>query len=101
MAIAELRVEVAYSPAAGHVERLPLTLPSGSTVRDAIERSGLLPAHPELSLEALAVGVWGTLKTLGEPLRDQDRVEVYRPLLVDPKEARRQRHRSHRARKAG
>jgi putative ubiquitin-RnfH superfamily antitoxin RatB of RatAB toxin-antitoxin module len=44
----------------------------------------------------LSVGVWGALRGLDHPLRDRDRVEVYRPLKVDPKEARRLRYRSHR-----
>ncbi len=101
MASAELRVELAYSPAAGQVECVSLSLPPGSTVGDAIERSGLLGRHAELGRDTLEVGVWGALKTLGDTLRDRDRVEVYRPLRVDPKEARRQRYRSHRARKSG
>jgi putative ubiquitin-RnfH superfamily antitoxin RatB of RatAB toxin-antitoxin module len=50
-----------------------------------------------LALDGLAVGVWGKLRALDETLRDRDRVEIYRPLLVDPKEARRQRYQSHRA----
>lgn len=97
---AQLGVEVAYSPAPGTVERWALTLPQGSTVRDAIERSGLLAAHPALTIESLSVGVWGALRALDDALRDRDRVELYRPLVVDPKEARRQRHRSHRTKPA-
>lgn len=100
MASAELRIEVAYSPAAGQVERWALMLPEGSTVADAIERSGVLAAHPELALEAVSTGVWGALRGLADRLRDRDRVELYRPLQVDPKEARRQRYRSHRSKAA-
>ena len=91
-ATADLRIEVAYSPAAGVMNQVALRLPIGSTVQDALKL-----AFPELGLEGLAVGVWGRLCALGDTLRDQDRVEVYRALLVDPKEARRQRYRSHRA----
>ena len=98
MASAEtLQVELAYSPAAGKVERWTMTLPAGSTLADAIRVSGVLAAHPHLALESVSAGVWGALKPLDHPLRDRDRVELYRPLKVDPKEARRQRHRSHRA----
>jgi putative ubiquitin-RnfH superfamily antitoxin RatB of RatAB toxin-antitoxin module len=88
----DLHVEVAYSPAAGVVRQQALRLQPGSTVQDALRL-----AFPELALEGLAVGVWGRLCALGDTLRDQDRVEIYRALLVDPKEARRQRYRSHRA----
>lgn len=95
-----LEIEVAYSPAPGHTERWALRLPQGSCVADAITRSGVLAAHPELALESLSVGVWGAVRGLDHPLRDRDRVELYRPLKVDPKEARRLRYRSHRAKQA-
>lgn len=97
MASVELKVEVAYSPGAREVEVVALQLPAGSTVGDAVEASGLLSRHPELTAGTLSVGVWGKLGALDQALRDRDRVEVYRPLRVDPKEARRQRHRSARA----
>ena len=90
--VADLQIEVAYSPAAGVVDRVALRLPAGSTVGDA-----LLKAFPGLVLDGLVPGVWGKQRALGDTLRDQDRVEIYRPLLVDPKEARRQRYKSHRA----
>ncbi len=93
MACADLHIEVAYSPAPGAVKQVTLSLPPGSCVRDA-----LCQAFPELAPETLAVGVWGKLRALGDSLRDKDRVEIYRPLRVDPKEARRQRYQSHRAR---
>jgi uncharacterized protein len=92
MAHAELQVEVVYSPAAGVTKQVSLRLAEGSTVRDALAR-----ACPGMAPETLAIGVWGKLRALGDSLRDKDRVEVYRPLLVDPKEARRQRYQSHRA----
>lgn len=95
-----LEIELAYSPEPGRVERWTLQLPAGSRVGDAIRQCGVLVAHPELTLESLSVGVWGALRGLDHPLRDRDRVELYRPLKVDPKEARRLRHRSHRAKQA-
>ena len=92
MALAELHIEVVYSPAAGVTKQVVVRLPPGSTVQGALDA-----AWPEMAMQGLAVGVWGKLCTLGDALRDKDRVEVYRPLLVDPKEARRQRYQSHRA----
>ena len=92
MAPAELQVEVVYSQAAGETKHVALKLLPGSKVLDALNQ-----AFPELVLDGLAVGVWGKLRALDETLRDRDRVEIYRPLRVDPKEARRQRYQSHRA----
>jgi putative ubiquitin-RnfH superfamily antitoxin RatB of RatAB toxin-antitoxin module len=91
-ASADLRIEVAYSPEAGRVDRVTLRLPGGSTVGDAVSA-----AFPGVALEGLVSGVWGKPRVLSDTLRDQDRVELYRPLRVDPKEARRQRYQSHRA----
>jgi len=88
-----IRVEIAYSPSAGQVQRIALTFPDGATVAQALERSGWT-----ISAD-LRIGVWGRLRALSDTLRDRDRVELYRPLTVDPKEARRQRYRSHRATK--
>jgi hypothetical protein len=85
-----MHIEIAYSPRPGEVQRIALELPEGTTIAQALEHSGLaLPVPPR-------VGVWGRLRELTETLRDRDRVEVYRPLTVDPKEARRLRYRSQR-----
>ena len=78
------------------MELTQLELAAGTTVLQALRASHLLERHPEIDLASLKVGIWGRLKPLSELLRDRDRVEVYRPLKVDPKEARRQRYRSHR-----
>jgi putative ubiquitin-RnfH superfamily antitoxin RatB of RatAB toxin-antitoxin module len=91
MAHAELHVSVAFSPRAGVVDEVQLQLPAGSTVADALHASGMQLRHPEHELSALPVGVWGAFCERDEVLRDRDRVELYRPLRVDPKEARRQR----------
>jgi len=64
---------------------------AGATVRDAIERSGMLAAFPEIDLARNRVGIHGRLATLATVLRDDDRVEILRPLQADPKEARRRR----------
>jgi uncharacterized protein len=91
-----LSVCVAYSGAPRQVDLVALSLPAGATVGDALRRSGLLERHSEIDLASIKIGVWGKLRALTDVLRDGDRVEVYRPLRVDPKEARRQRYRSHR-----
>jgi len=84
------KVEVVYATP----ERQALyavSVAAGATVRDAIERSGVLTAFPEIDLARNRVGIHGKLATLATPLRDEDRVEILRPLQADPKEARRQR----------
>ncbi|MEW5891754.1 MAG: RnfH family protein [Pseudomonadota bacterium] len=64
----------------------------GATVEQAIAKSGLLEEFPEIDLGGRnKVGVWNKLVKLDTPLRDRDRVEIYRPLIADPKEVRRQR----------
>ncbi len=87
-----LAITVAYSPKAGAVELVELTLPTGATVLDALQASGLLQRHQAVDLLAQAMGVWGASCALSDVLRDLDRVEIYRPLTVDPKEARRLRY---------
>ncbi|WP_312440247.1 RnfH family protein [Janthinobacterium sp.] len=66
-------------------------LPAGSTVRQAVEQSGVLDEYPDIDLAVNLVGIYGKKKTLDTVLRQHDRVEVYRPLQADPKEARRRR----------
>jgi putative ubiquitin-RnfH superfamily antitoxin RatB of RatAB toxin-antitoxin module len=74
-------------------EVVALCLEEGSTVADALERSGLARRFPEVDLAAAPVGVWSRRCERSALLRDGDRVEVYRPLLADPKEMRRRRAR--------
>ncbi len=86
-----VHVEIAYSAAARQVDGVALLLPPASTVRDALIASGLLERH-SLSIDAVRCGVWGRRCDLAKVLRDGDRVEIYRGLTVDPKEARRLRY---------
>jgi putative ubiquitin-RnfH superfamily antitoxin RatB of RatAB toxin-antitoxin module len=65
-------------------------------VADALRKSGLAQRHPALNLADAALGIWGALARPDQLLRDRDRVEVYRPLRVDPKEARRRRQQQQR-----
>lgn len=90
-----MRIEVVYCPGTGAVDAVALDLPEGTCLRDAIAASGVCDRHG-LDSEALRTGIWGRVQPLDAPLRDRDRVEVYRPLRVDPKEARRLRYRQRR-----
>jgi putative ubiquitin-RnfH superfamily antitoxin RatB of RatAB toxin-antitoxin module len=83
-------VEVAY--ATGEVQALvTLKMPAGTTVEEAIKASGLLIHFPEIDLSANPVGIFGKVCRLDQEIRTADRIEIYRPLRHDPKEARRQR----------
>lgn len=88
--MAEIRVEICYA-GQDKVFLLALDLPAGSTIRSAVERSGVLERAPEIDPETCRVGIYGKLRTLDTELREHDRVEIYRPLIADPKEARRRR----------
>jgi len=66
-------------------------LPGGASVREAVERSGLLAEFPEIDLAVNKFGIWNKLAKADAVLRDKDRLEIYRPLIADPKEVRRQR----------
>jgi putative ubiquitin-RnfH superfamily antitoxin RatB of RatAB toxin-antitoxin module len=70
-----------------------LQLPAGATLADAVRHSGLLQRHGAALMDSLATGIWGKPAAPDTLLRYGDRVELARPLLVDPKEARRQRYR--------
>jgi putative ubiquitin-RnfH superfamily antitoxin RatB of RatAB toxin-antitoxin module len=92
MAPARLHVEVVYCPAPGEADRTLLEMPEGSTAADALKASGI-PGRHGLDSGTVDLGVWCRSAPPDTPLRDGDRVEVYRPLTVDPKEARRLRYR--------
>ena len=68
-----------------------VTLNEGATLREAVERSGLLAEFPEIDLAKNKLGIWNKLAKLDALVRDKDRVEIYRPLIADPKEVRKQR----------
>lgn len=100
-AIGLLRVTVVHSPAPRQVREWPLELPLGATVWQALQASGIAGEFPALELNASMVGVWARKARLDDVLQQGDRLEVYRPLRVDPKVARRERFRSQGARAAG
>lgn len=101
MAADDISVTVAYSPAAREVWEVELTLPAGSTVRQALQASGIFERFPALDAGQAGVGVWGRKAGPQQALRARDRVEVYRPLRVDPKVARRERFNQQGAKTAG
>lgn len=86
----QIRVEVAYARPDTQVI-LTLKVEPGVTIQETIERSGILAQFPEIDLERNRVGVFGKLRKRTDTLADGDRVEIYRPLIADPKEVRRQR----------
>lgn len=85
-----LHVEVVYALPAKQ-QLVTLQLPAGSSVRQAIDASGLLQKHPEIDLTKNKIGIFAKLTKPDAVLRDRDRVEIYRPLIADPKEVRKQR----------
>lgn len=68
-----------------------LTVPEDSTIETVIRASGVLEHFPELALEKLNVGVFGSKKSLAHFVSEGDRIEIYRPLTLNPMEARRRR----------
>ncbi|HCU91190.1 MAG TPA: RnfH family protein [Gammaproteobacteria bacterium] len=64
-------------------------VPKGATVRAAIERSRISEIYPEINLAVNKVGIFGELCSLDDTVHAADRIEIYRPLLIDPKDARR------------
>ncbi len=87
---AELQVYVTYALPQQEFIR-PLRVAPGTTVGQAIEQSGVLATYPDINLVTQPVGIYGKKKTLETELRDRDRVEIYRPLVADPKDSRRKR----------
>ncbi len=86
----EILVEVAYALPAEQII-LPIKVATGTTAEMAVKQSGILTKFPEINLAENKIGIFGKLTQLDTPLRDKDRVEIYRPLIADPKEVPRQR----------
>lgn len=85
-----VNVEVVYAKPEEQVI-VTLAMEEGSTVEAAVRASGVLEHFPEIALSELNAGIFGVACKLDQPVREGDRIEIYRPLLHDPKEARRQR----------
>lgn len=89
-ASAKIVVEVAYAlPEKQYLQRV--TLQQGATVEEAIRASGLLELRTDIDLSKNKVGIYSRPVKLADVLQDGDRVEIYRPLIANPKELRRQR----------
>ncbi|HJS05172.1 MAG TPA: RnfH family protein [Variovorax sp.] len=96
-----LQVTVAYSPAPREVFEEVLGVAEGATVRDAVLASSLAARYPQLDWQALVPGIWGRAAEWEQPVQSLDRIELCRPLTVDPKLARRERFKQQGARGTG
>jgi len=86
----QINIEVVYALPEEQI-LLRKSVPAGTTVADAIQASGVLVKHPEIDLAKNKLGIFGKLTKADAVLRDKDRIEIYRPLIADPKEVRRKR----------
>ena len=90
MSTEKIKIEIVY--ALPHEQELiKLEVPANSTIADAIKLSGLLEKNAEIDLEKGKFGLFGKLSKLDVIVREKDRVEIYRPLIADPKEVRKKR----------
>jgi len=92
--MAEQSANVAIQVCYATVEQqwlLDCTVASGTTIQQAIESSGIIGQAPEIDISVWRVGIYGKLKSLDTVVREHDRIEIYRPLIADPKESRRRR----------
>jgi len=85
-----INIEVVYA-LPGEQTLLKRSVPAGSTVAEALQASGVLAKHPEIDMDKNKLGIFGKLTKADAVLRDKDRIEIYRPLIADPKEVRRKR----------
>ena len=100
MSSQNIMVEVAY--ALPHEQLIiPVSLPSETNAEAAIRVSGILNKFPEIDLNVNQIGIFGKLIRLDTQLRNLDRIEIYRPLIADPKEVRKQRAADGKAMKKG
>jgi putative ubiquitin-RnfH superfamily antitoxin RatB of RatAB toxin-antitoxin module len=91
-----VKIEVVYA-LAHEVDAVSVEAEAGATLRHVIAASGMLARHPEIDLGRQPVGVHGEVRPLESTAAEGDRIEIYRPLALDPKEARRKRAKSRKA----
>ena len=96
-----LQITVVCSPAQRQILEVVVALPAGACVMDALHACSMEPPFKSLDIAAFEVGVWGRIAPLTQKLQAFDRVELYRPLTIDPKVARRERFASQGARGTG
>jgi hypothetical protein len=99
-AVETINVEVAYAEPERQLI-IAVNVDLGTTIGGAIVQSGIMMEFPELDIENSKVGIFGKASTMEARLKDGDRVEIYRPLIADPKEVRRQRAAEGKATKKG
>lgn len=87
-----VNVELIFAPADGQFVHIRCALKCGARVADALQQSGILQTYPEVA--AMPLGIFAKQVTLDTVLKSGDRIEIYRPLQLDPKEKRRQRART-------
>lgn len=85
-----IHVQVCFAQMDAQILR-NLSVAPGTTVQEVIHRSGVLEELPQIDLDVCRVGIYGKLKPLDTIARNRDRIEIYRPLIADPKESRRKR----------
>jgi len=86
-----ISVSVCYAISAQQQEIIAVTLPEKSTLDHAVRESGILNRHGEIDLTQYAVGIFGKIRENDYVLKDHDRIEIYKPLIIDPMQARRMR----------
>ena len=87
--MSEFEVEIVFAlPDRQSLKSVPVA--TGETVADVVAKSGLHADFPEIEIDSLAVGIWGREADRTQPVKEGDRIEIYRPLAMDPREARRQ-----------
>jgi uncharacterized protein len=91
MVVDKISVEVIYVASAEQQSSITLQVLPDCTVENAILQSGVIKKFPKIDLQKNKVGIFGQLTTLSTSLRDGDRIEIYKPLIIDPKHARRLR----------
>jgi putative ubiquitin-RnfH superfamily antitoxin RatB of RatAB toxin-antitoxin module len=96
-----MNILLVYSPAPRQLREWTIQLPAGASVALALKSCPILQEFPELNQQSLLLGVWGKRVTASHLLRDQDRLEIYRALRVDPKIARRERFSRQGVKRAG
>jgi uncharacterized protein len=96
-----MKVTVIYSPAPRQVHEIALDLPARAQVRDALQAVKSLDIFASIDWQQANLGVWNHKATASQVLHTNDRLEIYRPLRVDPKMARRERFAKQGARSAG
>ena len=101
MAPALINVNVVYSPAPRQTCQWQVSLAIGATIEQALLQTSVFKEFTELNLETLQLGIWGARCSMQQILKNQDRIEIYRPLRVDPTVARRERFTRQGAKRAG